>query len=214
MNSGVLDCRYLNGKLSVPESDDSVFNYAVRTFLRCVFMKLDVLDPFYMTPGVCGEKPGSITLGYAGQALLNTLHVHGHGVHSACYQDRLGGHEVPCMGDAVAGKHFRTGAAHAHKVDPLSSCLLCGIEKGRVVDGSQHGLKKVRFMAMDDDIDVIFLEATHIYISPYGSRRTKEDIRYFRSDHGTAPAVCQCCSAALLCDILIMLVHPNGGPMH
>ncbi len=77
------------------------------------------------------------------------------------------------MGDAMPGKHFRPGTAHPYKINPCGTCIFGRLYQGGVVDGVQHRLKEVRFMAMDNDIDLVLLQTAHIDFAVYRHRRAE-----------------------------------------
>ena len=68
-------------------------------------------------------------------------------------------------------------------------------------------------MTVDDDIHLFFLENAHIHFGPHRRRRPKEDIGNIRGHHGSTPAISERRSAALMGDILVVLIHPHMGPV-
>jgi hypothetical protein len=97
-------------------------------------MQLDMGCSFNFTSGIGGENRGVVTFTHFNQSLLDTLDINGHGIHSASNNNRFSGHEVACMGNAVAGKHFRPGAAHTNQVDPFSARAFSGFDQSRFID--------------------------------------------------------------------------------
>jgi len=69
-------------------------------------------------------------------------------------------------------------------------------------------------MPMDNDVDLVFLQAAHVHLRPHRRRGAVEDIRDLRGNHGPSPAVCQSRSRALLGDIFVVLIHSYMRTMH
>src|SRR4030042_5578449 len=69
-------------------------------------------------------------------------------------------------------------------------------------------------MAVHDDIDLVLLEHAQVHLALYGDRGFEPYVRQFRSDHGTAPSIRKGAPRGLEQDVLIILIHTNGGAVH
>ena len=91
-----------------------------------------------------------------------------------------------------------------------SRAFLGRFDKCRFIDRHQHGFKKVRFVAMYDNVYLVLFKNTHIHFDTDRRRGSEKNIGYFRGYHRSSPSICKCSSTALFGDIFIMLVHAHG----
>lgn len=193
---------------------DGHLHHGVGAGPRHLVFELHVHHALDAGPAVGGKELGAVAFGHLGQPLLDALHVHRHGVHRAGDQHRFGGHEVAGVRYAVAREHLQAGAAHAHQVDALGPGRLgLGDELG-VLHRGDHGVEEVGFVAVDDDVHLVFLEHPHVHLGLQGLGRAKEDVADLGGHHGAAPAVGQGGAADLLDEVLVVLVHAHVGAVH
>ncbi len=69
-------------------------------------------------------------------------------------------------------------------------------------------------VAVDDDIDVVFLEHPHVHFDRHRRGDAEEDVGDLGGDHGPAPAVGQRRAVELLGDVDVVLVDPHVGAVH
>ena len=69
-------------------------------------------------------------------------------------------------------------------------------------------------MAVDDDVDVIFLQDAQVDLAGHRHRHAEQDVLQVGGDHGAAPAVGQGGAGALLDDVVVFLVHAHVGAVH
>ena len=199
---------------AILEALDGEHHDLIRSALRFVLIELDVGCAFDLAPWVGGEELGAIAFGQGGQRLHDALYIHSHGIHGTGGDHRFHTEKIPGMGNAVTSQGFGPGTAHTEQVDPLRSSRLRLLEQGRIGRGGNHGFKEQRFMAVNDDVHLVFLEKTHVYTSHNGSGGAEENVGNFRGHHGSAPAIRQRCTRTLLHNIIIVLVNADVGTVH
>ena len=69
-------------------------------------------------------------------------------------------------------------------------------------------------MAVDDDVDVVFLQHAQVDLAGHRHRHAEQDVLQVGGDHGAAPAVGQGGAGALLDDVVVFLVHAHVGAVH
>ena len=69
-------------------------------------------------------------------------------------------------------------------------------------------------MAVDDDVDMVFLHDPEIRLGLQRIRRSEKNILKVGGQHGTAPAVGNGCTGPLLDEVFIILVNAHVGPVH
>ena len=157
VHAGVDNLWDFNRHTAVFKAADSLDDNLIRAALGIVFMELDMGGPFDVAARIGGNQRCLVAVSHFYQTLLDTLHVHTHGINGTGDQYGLGGHKVTGMGYAVTYEHFQAGAAHSHQVDALGPGIFGGLDQGRFSHRFHHGLKQVGLMAVDDDIDLVFL---------------------------------------------------------
>ena len=68
-------------------------------------------------------------------------------------------------------------------------------------------------MALNNDVDMIFLQTTHIDFRFNRSGCSEKYIGYFRRHHRATPAISKGSPAALVYQVLMILIHSNCCPM-
>ena len=179
-----------------------------------VLVEFDVRGSLDMSPGIRREKPRPVALGHFGKALHDALNVHSHGIHGSGGHDGLGAQKIPRMGDPVASQNLRPRATHAQELDAFGSDVLRLLDVCGIVGGNDHRFEKERFVTVDNDIDVVFLQEAHIHPGHVRLGPAEQNIRDLGGDHGPAPAVRQGGPGALLHDVFVFLVDPHVGPVH
>ena len=212
--AGALVLGNLDFGRAVLEAVDRLEDHGIGAFARIVLVELHMLGAFDVAAWVGGDQRRLVAVRYRHQALLDALDVDTHGIHGAGHQNRFGGHEVARMRNAVTREHFRPRATHAQQVDALGTGRLGLAHQHRVRDRYQHGFEQVGLVPVNDDVDLVFLQTAHVHIHRHRGRRPEENIGNLGGHHGAAPAVGQSGAAALLGDILVVLVHAHVGAVH
>ncbi len=114
----------------------------------------------------------------------------------------------------MPGKHLSPGTAHTRQDNAFCARIFCRLNKHRVIDRIQHGLKQVRLMPMNDNVHMILFQTSHIHFSPHRCGRPVENIRDLCGHHGATPTIGESRPCALLSDVLIVLVNAHVRPMH
>ena len=65
--------------------------------------------------------------------------------------------KLPACGVPWRDKHFQARAAHTHQVDSLGTGIFSGLDQGRFGNRFDHGFKQIGFMAVNDNINLVFL---------------------------------------------------------
>jgi hypothetical protein len=118
------------------------------------------------------------------------------------------------MRNAVPDQHLGPGAAHAAQVDALGARGLGRLHQGGLAHGLDHGLEEVRLVPVDDDVNVVLFEHPHVHFDRHRCRNAEENVRDLGGDHGAAPPVGQCRTAALFGDVDVVLVDAHVGAVH
>ena len=69
-------------------------------------------------------------------------------------------------------------------------------------------------MAVDDDVDLVFLEHPQVHFGPQGRRGAEQDVLQFGGDHRAAPAIGQRSATSMENDVPVVLIHAHVGAMH
>jgi len=148
------------------------------------------------------------------QTLHDTLDINTHGINSPGDNNRFSGKEVTDMGYPMTHHHFGPGTAHAAQDDTLGAGSLGFFDILRVVAGVDHRFKQAGLMAVNDNVDRFFIQATHIRHGMNSFRSPVENIRQLGGHHGTAPTIGQCRALELLGNIMVFLINPDMGMVH
>ena len=136
--------------------------YVLGPFQRVMLIELHMRCAGDLGLGGSGDYFGMVALGNVRQPLHDALDIHDHGIDRAGDDSQFLLQEVTGDGDAVPHQHFVGGAAHARQVDSLCAWLCCQLHDLRVLSRRHDHFGQERFMAVDDDIDLIFLENAEV----------------------------------------------------
>ena len=149
--------------------------------------------------------------GQGRQRLHDALHVHHHRLHRAGEDRQLLVQEVARRRDALAHQRLVGGAADARHVE-AGRTLAPGVgDQFGVVDRSHQHLRQRRFVAVDDDVDLVVLEHAQVDLRNQRAGRAEKNVRQIGGDHGAAPAVGEGAAHGLVEDVLGVLVVAHVG---
>ena len=135
-----------------------------------VFVEFDVRRPLHLRPGIGGDDLGVVALGHIGQGLHLALHVHHHGVHGPGDDRQFLLEEVSGHRNPVAHQHLIGRAAHPRQVDPLGALGLgVGLDL-RVLGGDDEEFRQQGFMAVHDQVHLVFFQHPEVDLSGDGLR--------------------------------------------
>ena len=97
---------------------------------------------------------------------------------------------------------------------PLAPLFWAYCEDLRLLGGHVDHLGQHRLMAVDDDVDVVLFEDAQVDFAGHRHRAAEDDVLEVGGDHGPAPTVGQGGAAALLDDVVVVLVHAHVGAVH
>jgi hypothetical protein len=100
------------------------------------------------------------------------------------------------------------------EIDPLSAGILGRLDERGLIDRDQHGFEHVGLMAVDNHVDMVFFENTHVNIHRHRRGGAKKDVGNLRGHHGSTPTVGKGRAAALFRNIFIVLIHTDMRAMH
>jgi hypothetical protein len=128
-------------------------------FQGVVFVELDVNDTvlLHLGDGVGGDQFGVEALGHVGQVLEHALDVHHHGVAGAGDDGQFLLQVGAGLGYPVALENFVGRAADAAQLNALGPLGFGVLDDFRLLGRGYDHLGEHRLMAVDDDVDVVFL---------------------------------------------------------
>ncbi len=178
--------------LAVGEVVDGFPHYLPGHIQGMMFIKGDVHGlAFDAGPVIRGDELGVVTLGDIGQGLHFALHVHDHGIHRAGDDGQFLLQVVARHRNAVAHQDLVGGAAHPGQLDALGAFVLGILDHFRFLGGHIDHLRQQGLMAVDDDVDMVFLQDAQVDLAGHRHRHAEEDVLQIGGDHGTAPTVGQ-----------------------
>jgi len=164
--------------------------------------------------GMGGDQLGVEAPGHVGQVLEHALDIDHHGVHRAGDDRQLLLQEGARRRHAVALQDFVGRAADAAQLDAFGALLLGVFEHLRRLGRGHDHLREDRLVAVDDDVDVIFLQDAEVGFGLQRRWSAEHDVLQVGGQHGAAPPVGQRSPGALLDDVFVVLVHPHVGAVH
>ncbi len=158
-----------------------------------VFVELDVDDVvlFHLGDGMGGDQLGVKAFGNIGQVLENTLDIHDHGIAGAGDNGQFLLQESACGRNAVALKNLIGRTADAAELDAFGAFGFGIIDHFLGLGCGNDHFGENGFMAVDDDVDMIFFHDSQVGFGMQRIRGAEHDILKVGGDHGSTPAVCQ-----------------------
>ena len=144
----------------------------------------------------------------------DALVVHDHHLHRAGGQNQFGHQVVSGHGNPVPHEQFVSGAADAGKVDPVGALGFGQVEHFRGFTRLQDHFRNHGIVAVNNDVDLVFLQDSRIHHGGFGTGNPEKDVRYLRGNHGTSPAVGQGVAQRLQQEALPVIVHAHVGAVH
>jgi hypothetical protein len=156
-----------------------------------VLVELDVRRARHLNLGAGGDDFGVEMIGHASQRLHDALHVDDHRLDRAGQDRKLLVEEVAGRWDALPHHDLVRGAADAGQVDALGALALGVSDQLGVLHRGHDHLGEGRFVAVDDDVDLLFFEAAQVDLADLRAGGAEEDVGDISGPHGAAPAVGQ-----------------------
>ena len=158
---------------------------------RVVLVELDVRRAGHLHLRAGGDDLGVEVFRHADERLHDALHVHHHRLDRAGQDRQLLVQEVARGGDALAHHDLVGGAADAGQVDAVRALGLGVGDQLGVLDRGHDHLGEGRFVAVDDDVDLLLFQAAEVDLTDLGAGGAEEDVGDVGRPHGAAPAVGQ-----------------------
>jgi hypothetical protein len=92
-------------------------------------------------------------------------------------------------GKPVTHHQFIARAADPDEIDPIGALVFRQFQQLRRITGGDHGLGYDGIVAVDDDIDFIFLEHPDIGRAFIRLGNPEENIRYVGGNHRSTPTI-------------------------
>ena len=96
----------------------------------------------------------------------------------------------------------------------MAPAALACFQVGRIVRGDYHAFEKQGFMAVNQNVYLVFFQKTHIHAGHPGFGCSEKNVRDFGGDHGPAPSIGKGRAGALFDDIIVVLVNTHMRAVH
>ena len=181
-----------------------------------VFIEFDVhhIVLLHLGDGMGGDQFGVEAFGHVGQVLEYALDVHDHGIAGAGDDGQFLLQVGTGLGNAVTLEDLVGRAADAAQLNALGALGFGVLDDFRFLAHGHDHLGEYRLMAVDDDIDVVFLHDAQVGFGLQGVGGAEQDVLQIGGQHGTAPAVGQGGAGTLFDQVFVILVHAHMGAMH
>ncbi len=164
--------------------------------------------------GGSGNDLGMITGRYLGQGRHDALHIHDHRFDCSGDDGQFLLQEVAGYRHPMAHQDFIAGTAHAADIDAAGSCRPGLGQQFRISGRENNDVRQSRFMAVENDIDLIGFNNAQITSAFNRLRGAEKHVGQLGGPHGAAPAVAQGSAQAVQSQIDIVGVDSHMSAVH
>ena len=187
---------------------------AFGNLVSVLFVELDVRGARELGLGRGRDDLGVETAGQFWKCREDALDVYDHGLYRAGDDRELLLQKVAGYGDAVAHQHLVACAAHAGHGDALCPLLSGQFDHLWILARRHNHLRQGRLVAMDDDVDFVFLQHAQVRCGLDRLRGAKQHVGQFGGDHRSTPAIADGSSQAVEDEVDGIVVHAYVGTVH